>query len=223
MAHSTVTEQATAQHHALITAHLGMALRMARKMARRLPGSVSREDVESAALLGLTEAASRYDSTRKEPFMGFAAKRVRGAILDHLRRGDMLTRKGRRNARKVCETKRDLEVLLGRCPEEQEIADALGISQQEFQANYASLSKVGIVYLEELSGEPTGSRTQSGYGTDGISTSKGGADSRVAISRATRVVDPCVLLSRRTYASRNRFGTGYYGVPSLSAAFRINR
>ena len=73
----------------LICEHLEMARRLARKIARRLPSVVRRDDLESAALLGLTEAASRFDSTRGEPFGAFAAKRVRGAVLDELRRSDI--------------------------------------------------------------------------------------------------------------------------------------
>ena len=145
------------QNHELITAHLGMALSMARKMARRLPNFVSREDIESAALLGLTEAASRYDRARKEPFMGFAAKRVRGAILDHLRRADMLTRRGRKDARRVTAAKRDLQTSLGRTPDDSEVAAAMGVSDDDFQSHYASLDRVSMVHLEELCGEPTSS------------------------------------------------------------------
>lgn len=84
----------TAQN--LITEHMGMAKRIARAFARRLPPSVCVDDLESIALVGLSEAALRYDTSRDEPFGAFAAKRMRGAILDELRRLDPHSRRERR-------------------------------------------------------------------------------------------------------------------------------
>ncbi|MCG8419057.1 MAG: FliA/WhiG family RNA polymerase sigma factor [Proteobacteria bacterium] len=139
---------------ALITGHLGMARKMARRISRRLPATVSREDVESAAFLGLTEAATRYDETRNEPFMAFASKRVRGAILDHLRRNDWLTRRGRQEARRVADAEKTLEAEYGRSVSDSEIAEKMGISDDEFNANYAGLREATVVHLEELPAMP---------------------------------------------------------------------
>lgn len=138
----------------LISSHLDMAVGMARRMARRLPQAVSSEDVESAALLGLTEAAHRYDDSRGEPFMAFAAKRVRGAILDHLRRDDMLTRRGRRAARRVAETARELEAEYGRAVSDSGIAEKMGLSDDEFHAAYAGVRDTAVVHLDEVDGLP---------------------------------------------------------------------
>ena len=143
------TEAAT--RDALITDHVSMALKMARRMSRRLPSSVSREDIESAALLGLTEAACRYDDSRNEPFMAFATKRVRGAILDHLRRNDLLTRRGRQEARRIANTARMLEAEYGRAVSDSEIAERMGISDDEFCTVYAGLRDASVIHLEELS------------------------------------------------------------------------
>jgi RNA polymerase sigma factor for flagellar operon FliA len=142
---------------ALIEAHVDMAVSMARRMARRLPPSVSCEDIESAALLGLTEAARRYDDSRSEPFMGFAAKRIRGAILDHLRRIDLLTRRGRRAARLVTETARAIEVEAGRPATDGDIADRLGLSVAEFQSIYANVRDAGVTSVEDIEALPQAS------------------------------------------------------------------
>lgn len=144
-----VNTHATAQHD-LINEHLGMAIKMARRMARRLPSTVSREDVESAALLGLTEAACRYDGSRNEPFMAFASKRVRGAILDHLRRNDLLTRRGRQEARRVADAVRELEAERGGPVSDYDVAAKMGITEDEFNASYAGLREATIVQLDEL-------------------------------------------------------------------------
>lgn len=134
----------------LITEHLDMAVGMARHMARRLPPAVSGEDLESAALLGLTEAAERYDASREEPFMAFAAKRVRGAILDHLRRNDVLTRRDRQAARRVAEVARELELELGRSVSDGEIAQKMGVSDAEYHSAYAGLRDAAVVPLDDL-------------------------------------------------------------------------
>ncbi|WP_428262256.1 sigma-70 family RNA polymerase sigma factor [Haliangium sp.] len=144
----------TADRDILIEAHFDMAVGMARRMARRLPNSVGSEEIESAALLGLTEAAERYDDSRQEPFMGFAAKRIRGAILDHLRRNDMLTRRGRRAARQVTEVTRALEAEKGRAVTTSEIAAHLGLSEDEFHDSYDQVREVGMVSLSELGTVP---------------------------------------------------------------------
>lgn len=151
-------QQATVQklredRNELITMHLGMALKMARKMARRLPSSVSRDDVESAALLGLTEAASRYDTSREEPFMAFAAKRVRGAILDHLRKNDILSRRARQGARRVAEATRVLEAELGRAATDSEIAESMGMDEMTFNRVYARVREASVIHLDDLRGE----------------------------------------------------------------------
>ena len=148
MQHVVGTE--VANRDVLIADHMTMARKMARRMSRRLPATVSREDIESAALLGLTEAASRYDKSRNEPFMAFATKRVRGAILDHLRRNDWLTRRGRQEARRLADTEKQLEAEYGRAVSDSEIAEKMGISDDEFSTQYAALREATVVHLEEL-------------------------------------------------------------------------
>ncbi len=177
----------------LINENFTMALKMARRMARRLPSSVSREDVESAALLGLTEAAARYDETRREPFMAFAAKRVRGAILDLLRKSDMLTRRARRDARKVADTTRALEAELGRTASDAEIASQLGVSDEEFTSTYARVRDVSVVHLEELSSVPV--QATSGTPFECIERQQ----LKAALSRALEGLDERALLVLSCY------------------------
>ena len=78
-------------------------------MARRCPDWVAREDLVSAGMVGLIEAADRYDGNREEPFISFAEHRIRGAILDELRRGDIMPRRVRQLARKISAAIKELE------------------------------------------------------------------------------------------------------------------
>ncbi len=136
------------ERHELIRDHLDMARRLARKIARRVPMVVRRDDLESAALLGLTEAASRYDSTRGEPFVAYAAKRVRGAVLDELRRNDILTRRGREGARRLQDAANAVQAQVGRAATTQEIADHLGVELSEVQEAMGRLQPT-LVPLDE--------------------------------------------------------------------------
>jgi RNA polymerase sigma factor for flagellar operon FliA len=122
----------------LIAEHADIARRIALKMARRCPAWVAREDLVAAGMLGLTEAALRYDATRAEPFLPFAEQRIRGAVLDELRRGDMLPRRVRQQARKVAATIRSLENTAGEANEET-IASTLGVSVESYRQNLAGL------------------------------------------------------------------------------------
>lgn len=129
------------QRDRLIADHTEVAKRIALKMARRCPSWVAREDLVSAGLLGLTEAARRYDDTRAEPFLPFAEQRIRGAVLDELRRGDMLPRRVRQTARKVAAAIRQIESSGERATEDN-IADKLGVTVDNYRENLATLLHV---------------------------------------------------------------------------------
>jgi len=132
----------------LISEHIEIARRISMRMARRCPDWIAREDLVAAGMLGLTEAAERYDATRNEPFLAFAEKRIRGAVLDELRRGDIMPRRVRQLARKVTTAIRDLEQG-GDPPSEQKVADKLGVSLDAYRNG---LSQLVHCELESLDG-----------------------------------------------------------------------
>lgn len=131
----------------LIADHTDVAKRIALKMARRCPTWIAREDLVAAGLLGLTEAAQRYDAKRAEPFLPFAEARIRGAVLDELRRGDLLPRRVRQVARKIAATIRVLENS-GETPNEQTIAAAMGVTLERYRAELAHLVHIDVEPLE---------------------------------------------------------------------------
>ena len=124
-----------------------MARRIALKMARRCPGWIAREDLVAAGYLGLTEAAARYDDTRTEPFPSFAEHRIRGAILDELRRGDIMPRRVRQLARKVTTAIRQVEQN-GEPPTEQRVAEALGVTVDAYRNGLSQLVHCEIESLD---------------------------------------------------------------------------
>ena len=150
-AYARTTTVRDPERERLITQHIDMARRIALRVARRIPPWMSQEDLIAAAMIGLTEAADRYDEVRGEPFVGFAEKRIRGAVLDELRRGDMMPRRVRTTARKVGSTIRDLEHRYGRPPIDEEIAAALGVTLDDYRENLEMLTHVSFV---EIGAEP---------------------------------------------------------------------
>jgi RNA polymerase sigma factor for flagellar operon FliA len=143
------TASATAVRNRLIAEHVEIAQRIARKVARRCPAWMSQEDLVSAGMLGLAEAADRFDDSRGEPFLVYATKRIRGAVLDELRRGDIMPRRVRRMARKVEDARTSLERQLGKTPEDAAMATALGVTIQVYRNDLASLSEVKVSSLDD--------------------------------------------------------------------------
>lgn len=153
----TQTTPKRAHQDALMTQHLDVARRIALKVSRRCPEWMSAEDLISAATLGLAEAARRYDESRGEPFLGFAEKRIRGAVLDELRRGDIMPRRVRQKARQIARIVESLEHQLGRKPRDEEIAAELGVSMDKYRDGLQQLADVQVTPLD-LAGEQVSDR-----------------------------------------------------------------
>jgi RNA polymerase sigma factor FliA len=132
----------------LITDHADAARRIALRMARRCPDWVSREDIVGAGMLGLIEAAQRYDVSREEPFLAFAEYRIRGAVLDELRRGDIMPRRVRQLARKISAAMRELEKD-GEPATDQRVADALGVTLDAYRTGLAELVHVEVSSFDD--------------------------------------------------------------------------
>jgi RNA polymerase sigma factor FliA len=131
----------------LIREHADVARRIALRMARRCPDWVAREDLISAGMVGLIEAADRYDDTRQEPFISFAEHRIRGAVLDELRRGDIMPRRVRQLARKISAAIKELEKT-GEQASDQGVANALGVSVDDYRGGMSQLVHVEVAPLD---------------------------------------------------------------------------
>ncbi len=105
--------------------------RLARRCAARTGGAVAAEDLWSAGALGLLDAAGRFDQARGVRFETFAEHRIRGAMVDELRRLDHLPRRLRDKTDAVKEARQKLSDELGRPPEAEELAAKLGVTVDE--------------------------------------------------------------------------------------------
>jgi len=112
---------------ALLRDNLSLVHHVARKLARRLADDADVDELVSAGTLGLMSAAESFDPGRGLAFSTFAVPRIRGAILDELRRQDHVPRSVRRKTRSMAQARESLMHALGRDPSSHEMADALGV------------------------------------------------------------------------------------------------
>lgn len=128
-AYSKIDEQA---QEALVKTHAMLVKRIAHHLLGRLPQSVQLDDLIQAGMMGLLEAARHYDVSKGASFETYAGIRIRGHMLDEVRRNDWVPRSVYRNSRKISEAVQVIENKLGREAKDVEIAAALEVSVTEF-------------------------------------------------------------------------------------------
>jgi RNA polymerase sigma factor for flagellar operon FliA len=137
-------------------AHVDLVRSMASRLGRRLPSQVELSELVSVGVLGLIEAANRYQPTLGVPFDAFARRRIHGAMLDALRGLDWVPRSLRRLQRDVDGAMTKLRHTLGREPESEEIAAALGVSPEQYDQKLDELRLADVAVLQSGTGDETG-------------------------------------------------------------------
>lgn len=133
----------------LITSHLSLVDIIAGRMVTQVPSFMNREDIKSAGMMGLIDAANKFQPEKNILFKTFAEYRIRGAILDEMRKLDWFSRSLREKQTTLNRCMMELERELGRSPEEHEMANRLGISLEEYQTQLGQVSHLGCVSLNE--------------------------------------------------------------------------
>lgn len=123
---------AAADEARLVKEHLELVKRIAWHLAARLPASVDVDDLVQAGVIGLIEAARHYSGDRGASFETYAGIRIRGAMVDELRRGDWAPRSVHRRMRDVSAAIRAIEQEAGREARDAEIAEKIGASLSEY-------------------------------------------------------------------------------------------
>ncbi len=134
----------------LVRQTLPLVGHIVRDMLGRVPAHVSRDDLMSAGLMALVQAAGAFDPERGVSFPGYASTRIRGAVIDELRGLDWASRSVRRLARQVEEARNTLAVALGRVATDAEVAAALGIGTAELSAHREDMSRATVMSLHGL-------------------------------------------------------------------------
>ena len=154
---STENQPLTDNMDDLIDQHTALVRRAAHHLMARLPASVQIDDLIQAGMLGLLEAAQRFDATKGATFATFADRRVRGAMLDEVRKNDWAPRSLHRRGREVAAAIRQIETINGGEAREQEIIACLGVSQSEYHQVVANLHSHKLVSIEDLGNDNEGS------------------------------------------------------------------
>lgn len=124
--------------------------RIAHHLMARLPDSVQLDDLLQAGMIGLIEAMSKYDASKGASFDTYAGIRIRGAMLDEMRRGDWAPRSVHRNARRVTKAIQALEHDNGREVSDREIASHLDVSLEEYHKMLHDAANCKLVSYEEV-------------------------------------------------------------------------
>jgi RNA polymerase sigma factor for flagellar operon FliA len=126
------TEEETKAAHELVRNHAGLVKRIAHHLKGRLPPSVQIEDLIQAGMIGLLEASKNFDNTKGASFETYSGIRIRGSMLDEIRKGDWAPRSVHRNTRRITQAIRKLENEYGRDAKDHEVATELEISLDEY-------------------------------------------------------------------------------------------
>lgn len=149
-------DRAAEERERLILEHLPQVRLIARRIHERLPESVNLEDLISTGTLGLIAAIDRFDPNHNVKLKTYAEYKIRGAILDSLRGLDWAPRQQRKRSKQIEAAISSAEQRLHRAPTEEEIAQQLGLSVEEYHTWLVDIRGVNLGSLEASSSEEDG-------------------------------------------------------------------
>jgi RNA polymerase sigma factor for flagellar operon FliA len=129
----------------LVLEHLPLVRAIAVRVYENLPVHVELDDLVHAGVLGLFDAAMKYDEEKQVTFRGYAKHRIKGAILDSLRDMDWASRDLRKRHKRLEEITRQLAAAMERNPTEEEIAGGMGMDLERWRQVAIELQMVGLV------------------------------------------------------------------------------
>ncbi len=116
----------------LVRQHAPLVKRIAYHLMARLPASVQVDDLIQSGMIGLLEASRKYDASKGASFETYAGIRIRGSMMDEIRKGDWVPRSVHRNTRKISEAIKRVEDREGRDAKDQEVAEELGMELDHY-------------------------------------------------------------------------------------------
>jgi len=127
-----------------VTANLNIVHQEVRRIFKKGQSEFEYDDLVQIGVIGLMEAASRFDDSYSIAFSSYARLRVRGAIIDELRKNDWVPRSVRQRAQQIQENKNQLTHTLGRSPTNIELSKKLNIKQEQYQS-FQKYAQIRIV------------------------------------------------------------------------------
>ena len=134
----------------LVALHAPLVKRIAYHLMSRLPPSVQPDDLIQAGMMGLLEATRNYDPSQGASFETYAGIRIRGSMLDEIRKNDWVPRSVHRKARQIAEAVRRIENEEGRDARDHEVADALELTLEEYHRLLQESSCHKIFSIEDF-------------------------------------------------------------------------
>jgi RNA polymerase sigma factor for flagellar operon FliA len=146
------TESAsTLAQNELIEQHAALVKRIAYHLIARLPPTVDVEDLIQAGMIGLLDAAGQFNAAQGASFETYAGIRIRGSMLDEIRRNDWAPRSVHRKAREIAETIQQIEQEKGRNANDHEIAAAMNLDINEYYQQLSDSAGHQVFSLDEFS------------------------------------------------------------------------
>lgn len=134
----------------LVEKHTALVKRIAHHLLIRLPASVLVDDLIQAGMIGLLEAARNFDGSKGASFETFSGIRIRGAMLDEIRKGDWTPRSVHKNNRAISEAISEVERETGRDARDTEVAEKLDVGINEYHQMLNEVSAGKIIGIEDL-------------------------------------------------------------------------
>lgn len=133
----------------LISEHANLVKRIAFHLLTRLPPNVQAEDLIQAGMIGLLEATKHYDASQGASFDTYAGIRIRGAMLDEIRRSDWTPRSVHRKSREAAEALRHIEQETGREAKDVDVAEYMGISLSQYHKILRESTSSRIFFFDQ--------------------------------------------------------------------------
>lgn len=136
----------------MVTLHAPLVKRIAHHLLMRMPSSVQLDDLIQSGMIGLLEASRKYDVSKGASFETYAGIRIRGAMLDEIRRGDWAPRSVHRKSREVAEAVKRVESRTGTDARDHEVAEELGIDLETYYTILQDSSGSRLFSFDDLTG-----------------------------------------------------------------------
>jgi len=133
----------------LVTEHLELVSYISLRIKTTHNPPVELDELYSAGILGLVDAADKFEPDKDVKFSTYAEHRIRGSILDLIRKWNWAPRRVWKQLKSFESATRDLQSELGRAPDEEEVAKKLGLSLEEYQDKLQELTSIQILPLDE--------------------------------------------------------------------------
>jgi|TARA_R110002096_G_scaffold5085_35_gene23792 RNA polymerase sigma factor for flagellar operon FliA len=143
-------ELSAAAQNEYVEKYASLVKRIAYHLMSRLPPTVQVDDLIQSGMIGLLEAARNYDASQGASFETYAGIRIRGSMLDEIRKGDWAPRSLHRKVREISRAVAELEALHGRDARDAEVAERIGVSLDDYYHTLQDASGYRVFSFEDL-------------------------------------------------------------------------